>query len=134
MFLAFGMVCASGIVLHAESYQLTAQIPFEFQVGEQTMSPGHYLVEKRWTTPVPDIRNQDSGKTIFVASQGQTLTGQKPLRLVFHRCGDQYFLAEIWSEYGVGSKVSPSRTEKEALKAEPKRQAAVVYIDLHRAD
>lgn len=77
----------------------TANIPFEFAVGNQTLPAGLYTVSQ--------IKTADGAMIIQVKSKGQdglfrltdrvqTAEPRSKTVLVFNRYGEQYFLAEMW--------------------------------------
>lgn len=55
--------------------------------------------------------------------------GSTATQLVFHRYGDQYFLAEIVGREGIVSKVPVSKAER-ALQSEQPREMATVLVDI----
>lgn len=133
MFLALGMVSAFGTALHAQTYDLAANVPFKFQAGDRVQEPGKYLVRQDGSG-VTTIRNMVSGHPTLLpgvyARLGHTYSG----KLVFH-CynGNGCFLAEIWPAGGNGSPVPMSKTEKNLVKA-GESEVATIAIDLRRAD
>ena len=100
-------------------YTLTAKIPFDFTVADKTFQAGEYSI----------LRAQPSaGDTILRISSkdGHTninrwtipvirLTSQDKATLVFHRYGDEYFLAQIWpAGANTGRLLPKSRGERDA--------------------
>lgn len=94
--------------------KVVTDIPFDFIVGDQTLSSGEYTLT---ATKAPEnglmIQNAD-GK-----SEGLRLTfpitpkNKRGARLVFHQYGQRYFLAEVWTGAGeVGRHLMKSRQER----------------------
>ena len=80
------------------STKLVANIPFEFIVGNNEMSAGQYDID-RLTSGGMAIRIRDSknGKsTTRLTSPIVKTTAPERGKLVFHRYGNSYFLAEVW--------------------------------------
>ena len=86
-------------------------IPFDFVVGSQTLASGEYTVKT--ITPDPEIEGWYGPdghafilRTIPLGAPGE---GSK---LVFHRYGDRYFLAEVWSR-GESHQVVANSSERQ---------------------
>jgi hypothetical protein len=93
--------------------RVTADIPFEFVVGNHTMAAGEYTVKA--LTRGGDalaILGKDNGETVVrLAEPIGAMNKRKPARLVFHRYGQNYFLAQIWTDDNVGRKLAKSKQE-----------------------
>lgn len=134
--LAVGAACVCGSALNAQTYSLSAKIPFEFQVADKVFPAGKYMVAESGYRTVPQLMNLATGRSIFIAGASHSLDATHSPKLVF-RCyygGDSCFLAEIWPMTGLGSTVPKTRAEKDILKGERPREMASVVIDLRRAD
>lgn len=94
--------------------KVVTDVPFDFIVGDKTLSSGEYTLR---TTAAPEngliIQNAD-GK-----SEGLRLTfpifpkNNRGARLVFHKYGQRYFLAQVWTGAGdVGRHLMKSRQER----------------------
>ena len=83
--------------------RIVTQVPFKFMVGSVAMPAGEYTVRVAdQKNSVLVVGNQDAKRWIYakaVPDQGKKAPGAA---LVFHRYGNQYFLAEL--------KVEDSRT------------------------
>ena len=76
--------------------QVTADIPFQFVVGDKSLPAGEYVVKPFTASRVLAIDNRDShGSAMRITSE--IIGNGKPenARLVFHRYGNRYFLAEF---------------------------------------
>jgi hypothetical protein len=135
LFLALGAVCVSGTVLQAQSGEVTAKIPFAFQVANKTFQSGKYTVGQYGNTGIQTIKSATTGEGVFLAGANAVLDLVGSPRLVFHCYGtDGCFLAEIWPATGRGSAVPMTKTEKEIVNGERPREMAKIIVDLHRAD
>jgi hypothetical protein len=95
--------------------KVVADIPFEFVVGDKTLNSGEYTL---MSTTAPDnglIIQNTAGKlevmrlTFPIAPR----QNRRSARLVFHRYGQRYFLAEVWSGEGnVGRHLLKSRQQR----------------------
>lgn len=97
------------------SNRQTADIPFEFSVGDKAFPAGHYSVTR--LNPHSDkaalvIKSEDGRLSKIVLTTpieaGRT---QESAKLVFSRYDNQYFLTEVWTpadSTGLGLKKSRS--------------------------
>jgi hypothetical protein len=108
----------------AETYNFS--VPFDFVVRNQTAPAGQYLVDTSTASGIMIIRSGDHKMNVVVmgnnlSSQGDGQTG----KLVFHRYGNRYFLAEIRTRSGAGSQL-PQNSEEKELRAQKIRPASHV--------
>jgi hypothetical protein len=79
--------------------RVVADIPFEFSVGYKTMPAGEYSV--RTVTTAGDglmIQSADGKSSALRLSEATERAKDKShARLVFHKYGERYFLAEVWN-------------------------------------
>ena len=122
---AAALLCTLGGALEAQSYQVTAKVPFEWQANGHQFAAGKYTINKEESSPVLCIRNEN-GKGAFLMT-GETSGSNTSPRLVFHRYGDHYFLAEVWAPGASGSKVRTSLARKrKRIASEKPRQMSTV--------
>ena len=80
------------------SIRVTADIPFEFSVGYKTMPAGEYAVLQLLSGNGLLIQSRDGRINVVRLSNAvETSKTQSHARLVFHRYGERYFLAEVWN-------------------------------------
>src|SRR5262249_52342245 len=94
---------------------LKANIPFDFSINEKTLPAGHYTVEPT-TSGTLMIRNWESKRGVLVIAQSCEVSAHNKLQLIFHRYGNQYFLAKALGDTN-GSELMKSKAEREATKA-----------------
>ena len=92
-----------------------AEVPFDFQIKDQTLPAGMYSVSQTSPTGMLQIRNEGTGEAILtlapIREEGKSSVG----KLVFRCYGDRYFLAWVWFADGQdGYGVVKGRAEKEA--------------------
>ena len=106
--------------------QFKSYIPFQFNVGEQTLPAGEYRIERvnRLTSlEILVIRHVATGRSMFVTASSTEGKREEMTQLVFHRYGEISYLAQLKGvEPNLGLKLFESRAER-ALKGE--RQKAV---------
>lgn len=95
--------------------QSAANVPFEFVAGSRSLPAGQYYISNS-TSGGEVVRIRSAKKEASVFSLTMRLnngTAVKESKLVFHRYGNRYFLAEIWrAGEGDGQKLFKSREEK----------------------
>lgn len=113
------LIAAAAVPLAAQSITVTANIPFEFVVGDHTMPAGEYTVSNAVGTNALTIGARDGSALVFVGSallradEGYPDTSE----LLFRRYGNQYYLSEVWSSATpIGRELLKSRTERELTK------------------
>jgi len=93
--LLFVLAAAS---VHAQSWNtITANIPFDFAVGDAKLKAGEYTVDRVDMQRL--VVTSVDGKVRIFALAPRTLEqagNHAAQRLVFHRYGDIYFLSEVW--------------------------------------
>jgi hypothetical protein len=102
-----------GAGANAQSFEMTATIPFGFTAGVTTMSAGTYSVERLSGSSMFLVRGERG--SVFLRDQGWTRAEPgKGTRLVFHRFGDRYFLRQVWFEGTKGYALPETREERNA--------------------
>ena len=118
--LAVVMIVAAGASAKAQTleYKLTANIPFDFTVVDKKLPAGKYRISRAQPSQgdtVVQVRSAE-GKACAVRLT-VPVDAQRPAdnaTLVFHRYGDEYFLAEIWAKgASVGRELTKTRAERE---------------------
>jgi hypothetical protein len=126
--LVISLGAAAGTGLEAQTMKLHAVVPFAWQISGHQLNAGDYEITKDAASPVVTVRDSNNGKGIFMqvfaASSHNTAS-----RLIFHRYGDQYFLAAIVGTNGVTNKVPVSKAER-AVQSEQPREMAIVSVEI----
>ena len=106
--------------VHAQSagHTMTANVPFAFELGSKHLAPGTYTV----STPIEGVieLKSSSDAIMTMANHGQSSTPTTTAKLVFDRCGDQYFLRQLWfsPEQNTYLESPESKSEKQAKRSE----------------
>ena len=92
--------------------KIEATVPFDFTVGNTDLQAGNYSV-KFISHNALLLRSSDGKQSaIVVAPRAVSGDKDKPERMVFHRYGDRYFLAQIWMlRSDSGRELYPSNAE-----------------------
>jgi len=122
-----------GGAAEAQSTRMQATVPFAWDANGQHLNAGTYEISQDLSMNLMRIVDKAHGTGSFVmltpASDKNSAT-----RLVFHRYGNKYFLAEVVAPGGATGKLSVSRAEKEAMRAADPRETATVFVDIRHAD
>ncbi len=128
LMIGLGVPLASALLIEQLPKTGVAEVPFAFQVEEQTLPPGTYSVKQADTGRGIRIQNQkvpEAGTKCVAAKR--KFGKAEGARLVFDRCGGHYFLSEIWFDSdGRGLILPESRLEQEATSNPQDRE--VQYI------
>jgi hypothetical protein len=100
---------------YGQSTRSSAEIPFEFMVGNKSLPAGHYYVSN--LTAGGEIIKVAAATDATSAARMTSKVGggaaAESSKLVFNRYGNRYFLAEIWIVgQSQGQKLMKSREEK----------------------
>ncbi|HEV2835806.1 MAG TPA: hypothetical protein VGW58_10840 [Pyrinomonadaceae bacterium] len=116
------VVCAGSVAsANAQSNQhIYAQIPFNFVVGGKTLSAGQYSISSAMMDgSALVVRNvKAKGSAIRLSAPIQSQSRQRQTRLVFHRYGETYFLAEVWQSGNSTGRVLHASKAERALQRE----------------
>lgn len=83
---------------NAQSLKVTADIPFSFVVDKATLPAGSYSIEALSAASSGLLIRANDNKTnmVVLSNRAEKFNESPDTHLVFHRYGDQYFLAQIW--------------------------------------
>jgi hypothetical protein len=85
---------------NAQSAQkVVADVPFDFSVGYKTLPAGEYSVQTIASAGDGLLIRSADGKTsaLRLSEPTEKAKDKSHARLVFHRYGERYFLAQVWS-------------------------------------
>jgi hypothetical protein len=125
IFCSLAMALAVAASAHAQSAPLSANIPFNFKVGDTSFSSGTYTIQTLNDSALL-IRSADNrnASAITLANAASAPYPQRSSRLVFKTYGrDQFFLSTVEWSGGPYREIPPSKTEIELAKKvlEPKK-------------
>jgi hypothetical protein len=110
----------ASLPVHAQTgnHTMTATVPFAFELGSKHLAPGTYTI----STPVDGVVEIRSTTDVamIMTNHGQSGKPTKTAKVVFDRCGDHYFLRQLWFSPEENSYLeSPeSKSEKQAKRSE----------------
>jgi hypothetical protein len=127
---AFGAVllAGSGAVGQTNQADASAEIPFPFTVASHTFRPGWYTVT-RMSDILLRISNSHDESVVVLTTKVESKAQEDTAKMVFHRYGRSYFLAEVWvAGSETGRKVFQSRAEHQLLRERAEMAIAVLQI------
>jgi hypothetical protein len=112
MIVAIGLAMAVLPANAQSSGMVVSNVPFEFVVGDNTLPAGEYRITRSLGNALT-IRTADANAAAIRITNDIQPGKDRHARLVFHRYGDRYFLAEVWSGAGdMGRQLTKSRQER----------------------
>ena len=115
-------LCA--VAAFGQSMMLKADIPFDFSIGDKYLPSGGYTVNSL-TNEVQCWRNADGKSVALQMTIPIQKFGNGDAKLIFHRYGSEYVLAEIWNGQ-TGREVPASKREKKLAKSGSYETVAMV--------
>ena len=110
------------------SNQFKSYIPFQFNVGEQKLPAGEYIIERingLTSQEILVVRNTDTGRAMLVTVSPTEGKREEMVQLVFHRYGEVSYLAQLKGvEPNLRLELHESHSER-ALKRERDRKSVV---------
>ncbi len=114
---------------YAQTGLVKANVPFNFIVNKTEMPAGQYRIQPLGLTGVAMSIQSTDNKVIntVLPHSCESVEAQKTSKLVFHRYGSQYFLAQIWREGdNRGQELPKSGRESEIAMDYPVQNVVVV--------
>jgi len=108
----------------AQTGSVRVTVPFDFTVGKQTLAAGEYRVS---VDSMQRLQIKPIGGTVAATVLTNLIGGnenQAP-KLIFHRYGDHYFLAQVWTARW-GHELFASAAELEYARTTKQDQTAVL--------
>jgi hypothetical protein len=103
-------------------------VPFAFTVANHTLPPGRYTVTRMGEITLLIFNSHKQG-TVVLTTRVEGKAPESTGKMVFHRYGSAYFLAEVWAAgNGIGRRVPPSRAENELAGTGAANEIAVLRI------
>jgi hypothetical protein len=113
--LTLALAGATAVVANGQSNaRLVAHVPFDFVVGDKTLSAGEYSVAATdQSGATMASANSQGDAAIRLSSPMERKDREKAAKLVFHRYGSTYFLAQVWrAGEATGRELSKSSQER----------------------
>jgi hypothetical protein len=100
----------------AQFADLRVNIPFAFQIGDQTFNKGMYTFSQETRNDRMIVQGGKTGRELISTSplQPENPVEKEHTTLIFHRSGDKYFLYQLWTKH-LGFQMPTSTAEKEIV-------------------
>jgi hypothetical protein len=114
---------------YAQTGVVKANVPFNFIVSKTQLPAGEYRIHPLGATGSAMTVQSPDGKFIqaFLSNTCSSAEPQKTSKLIFHRYGSQYFLAEIWESGNDRGRELP-RSGRETETAQGQVAESVVVV------
>lgn len=123
----FALLTLASTPSHAQAL-LKADVPFSFCAGHGMLPAGQYSISRIGSQQSLLLSSTRRGIELMMASNTDWRTDFEVPKLVFHRYGDEYFLAEIWtSTDNAVRRLAVHPRERQLAKSGVSPQVAVVY-------
>lgn len=124
------LLAALAAMAQGPSADLLVNVPFAFVIGSHHMQPGRYRVTKAADGVLRISDTEVADNQMYMAVHSKQSNTPTDAKVVFHRYGDTYFLAEVWNGGDIGRELVRSKGEKEILSRlngpRPKAEVAVL--------
>jgi len=95
-----------------------ANVPFDFKVGSAQLPAGPYEIKVDDACAPAIVVQNDEGKAGALSTARGEYPRQTTAKLVFHKVGNQYFLAEIWRSSQTEGMILPTSKQEKELEKE----------------
>ena len=99
-------VLISSTSAYSQAYA-KADVPFAFKVGNAQLPAGTYDVKIGTSGGTIMVQNDETSSAAMAIARHE-YPRDTDAKLVFHRVGNQYFLAEIWRGPGIDGMIVPT--------------------------
>jgi len=110
---------------NGQSRRAKANVPFEFIVGETTLPSGNYSVDSASSSgdclKISNIAAKNTAMRLTMTVDGKAGNA----KLIFHRYGQRYFLAEVWSDGETHGRQLLKGRQERAIEKESTRLASL---------
>lgn len=97
LMIAIAVPIATALVMEQLPKTRVAQVPFAFQIDEQTLPPGTYSIKQAGLGHSIRIQNEKlAGEGLKCAAAKRKFGKAQPARLVFDSYEGRYLLSEVW--------------------------------------
>ena len=107
---------------------LRANVPFDFTVAGKKFAAGHYSITRANQTNgdlVLQVSSLDQHSRVFpITNPVETQTARDKPVLIFHRYGDEYFLAQVWAAGSTSGRAFTKSRRERQLQQEQQRVGA----------
>lgn len=117
-----------GTASYAQDLNMKVNVPFDFVVNGTTLPGGEYSVQGLTIGNAISIRKADNtAKALALGTRCESRKTSEETKLVFHRYGNRYFLAQVWmAGDSTGQELPKSRLETEIAQSRTAQEVVLV--------
>ena len=117
LILAAGLFAATLTAsLHAQTMNLQATIPFDFQIGSTALPSGEYSIRHSGgVLSVQQTGGAHKGGMFLTVGEDRPAGAKAAGTLLFNRYGDTYFLSKVWSAESTQAQAAPKTPREKEL-------------------
>jgi hypothetical protein len=117
---------------YAQTGVVKANVPFNFIVNKNQLPAGEYRIQPVGVNATAMTIQSPDGNVIqmFLPNSCSSREAQKTTKLVFHRYGAQYFLAQIWKSGNDRGQELPVSDRESEVALDFRAQSVVVVATL----
>jgi hypothetical protein len=120
----FLFVAAAAAIGQTSPGDMVVDVPFAFSAAGQSLPAGHYVVAAQ--DDLIRIFNTNT-RGVYISTHSAVRSKSDGSKLVFHRYGDNYFLASVWvTGNNFGKELFRSHAERELQAQQSEMELAVV--------
>jgi hypothetical protein len=126
-----GIIAVCSAPMFAQnSVNVTASVPFAFNVGTRSLPAGDYSFYGRAGSPSLNLRTADgSANTLILTTNASKFNPPKESKLEFRVYGRKHYLAGVWiAGVASGRELPKTAAEKESERAGIPMQVAVLSL------
>jgi hypothetical protein len=126
-----GIIAVCSAPMFAQNaVNLTASVPFAFNVGTRSLPAGDYRLYGQAGSPSLNLRTADGAAgAIILTTNASRFNPPKQSKLVFRVYGNKRYLAGVWSAgIASGREMPKTAAEKESERAGIPMQVAVLSV------
>jgi hypothetical protein len=128
--LAMSLTLLMSAAAQAQTTHMKVTVPFEFNAGNVQLPAGEYEVTALgpWGGKTLSIHNVNSNAgSVVVSNSCRSLKPAADSKLVFHRYGHEYFLAEVWNRDSLaGSEIKINSRQTELAKNQSRDEVVLM--------
>ena len=131
VFVLLGLGLLVGMSAYAQTVNLKADVPFNFIVTGATLPAGEYTIKGLENGQTMSISSSDrKAHTLVLSNRCESINSATKSKLVFHRYGDRYFLANIWVAGATSGRQLPTSGREREVARDYSVQDVVLYAAL----
>lgn len=121
------LVTLAATPAHAQSL-IRVDVPFSFSASSELLPAGEYTINRIGFHSALTLYSDQRGVEMILPLTVESRSDFEVPKLVFHRYGDEYFLAEIWTTNDTAVRTLAAHPrERQLAKTGVSPQVAVVY-------